>query len=61
MPVADSIDTQVLVLLLGLIWPVLVVACDDGVCLWQHMSSVAHGLYDSAHTCIVVAGIYVVL
>ena len=32
MPVADSIGTPVLVLLLGLIWPVLVVACDDGDC-----------------------------
>ena len=40
---------------------VLVVACDDGDCLWQHMSSVAHGLYDGAHACILVAGMYVVL
>ena len=45
-------------LLIGPIWPVLVVACDDGDCLWQRMSSVAHGLCDGVHSYIVVAGMW---
>lgn len=53
-----SYSTQVLMLLLGLIWPVLVVARDEGDCLWQHMSSVAHGLCDGVHSYIVVAGMW---
>ena len=45
-------------LLLGMIWPVLVAACDDGDCLWQRMSSVAHGLRDGVHTlCLQVCGV----
>ena len=29
-----------------------------GDCLSQRMSSVAHGLYDGAHACILVAGMW---
>ena len=57
--VAVSIGTQLLVLVLVLKWTVLVVACDDGHdCLWQRMNSVAHGLCDGLHACIVVAGMW---
>ena len=36
----------------------LVVACDDGDCLWQRVSSVAQGLCDGVHSYIVVAGMW---
>ena len=50
MPV-DSIGTQVLVLLLGLIWLLHVMMVT--VC-----GSVANGLCDGVHACIVVAGMW---